>query len=182
MSIAIKAIETRYLGHHFRSRLEARWAIYFDAAGIKWEYEHEGFVLPDETPYLPDFWLPELKCFAEVKPFGFSKEEFYKASNLPRPCILLDGKPQIHPYFVAGELSQGDNAVISLDDRYRDYLSGISFFRVMLNVSAYKRGLWFDFGDGDPFDPLELEAQRCADKANCARFESSVTTATEAKG
>lgn len=50
----MKAIETIYAGHRFRSRLEARWAVVFDTLGIRWEYEPEGF----ETSagrYLPDF-------------------------------------------------------------------------------------------------------------------------------
>ncbi len=40
---SIKAIETRYKGYRFRSRLEARWAVYFDTLGWKWEYEKEGY-------------------------------------------------------------------------------------------------------------------------------------------
>ena len=32
-----KAIETKYKGFRFRSRLEARWAVFFDALGIEWE-------------------------------------------------------------------------------------------------------------------------------------------------
>jgi len=39
----IKAIETVYNGYKFRSRLEARWAVFFDALGIEYEYEKEGF-------------------------------------------------------------------------------------------------------------------------------------------
>ena len=39
----IKAIETVYNGYRFRSRLEARWAVFFEAAGIEYEYEPEGF-------------------------------------------------------------------------------------------------------------------------------------------
>lgn len=53
------AIQTHYAGHHFRSRLEARWARFFDVAGITWEYEKEGYRLPS-GPYLPDFWLPRI--------------------------------------------------------------------------------------------------------------------------
>ncbi len=30
----IKAIETRYKGYRFRSRLEARWAVFFDALSV----------------------------------------------------------------------------------------------------------------------------------------------------
>lgn len=64
----IKAIETSYKGYRFRSRLEARWAVFFDALGIKWEYEKEGFDLGDGLRYLPDFWIPEYKCWVEIKP------------------------------------------------------------------------------------------------------------------
>lgn len=39
-----KAVETVYKGYLFRSRLEARWTIFFDSLGIKWEYEPEGIV------------------------------------------------------------------------------------------------------------------------------------------
>lgn len=69
MGDTIRAIETPYNGYKFRSRLEARWAVFFDALGIKYEYEPEGF----ETSagrYLPDFRLPELGYWAEVKGFN----------------------------------------------------------------------------------------------------------------
>lgn len=73
----IKAIETLYKGYKFRSRLEARWAVFFDKMRIRWFYEHEGY----ETStgyYLPDFWLPDTwlresrkGVLFEVKPEGF---------------------------------------------------------------------------------------------------------------
>ena len=63
----IKAIETVYNGYRFRSRLEARWAIFMDRAGIPYFYEPEGFILPDGTRYLPDFYLPDSKTFVECK-------------------------------------------------------------------------------------------------------------------
>lgn len=53
----MRAIETEYKGYRFRSRLEARWAVFFDACGVKWEYEPEGFDLGDGIYYLPDFLL-----------------------------------------------------------------------------------------------------------------------------
>lgn len=61
-----KAIETVYVGHRFRSRLEARWAVFFDAMGIQWVYESEGFE-HNGVRYLPDFRLPKLYCWVEVK-------------------------------------------------------------------------------------------------------------------
>lgn len=63
----IKPIETQYKGYLFRSRLEARWAVFFDAIGLEWEYEPEGIVLSDGTKYLPDFFLQEFHCYFEVK-------------------------------------------------------------------------------------------------------------------
>ena len=63
----IKPIETVYNGYRFRSRLEARWAVFFDAAGIKYEYEPEGFKAEDGTMYLPDFYLTNKHCWVEVK-------------------------------------------------------------------------------------------------------------------
>ena len=66
-SVNIKPIETEYNGYRFRSRLEARWAVFFDAAGIKYEYESEGFVCDDGTKYLPDFYLPKYNTYVEVK-------------------------------------------------------------------------------------------------------------------
>jgi hypothetical protein len=55
----IQAIETEYNGYRFRSRLEARWAVFFDALGVRYEYEKEGYIL-DGVRYLPDFWLPSV--------------------------------------------------------------------------------------------------------------------------
>jgi len=79
----IKPIETVYNGYRFRSRLEARWAVFFDAAGIKYEYEPEGYIIPctyhgrhiddpncnelETDVYLPDFYLPNFDIYAEVK-------------------------------------------------------------------------------------------------------------------
>lgn len=64
----IKPIETFYNGYKFRSRLEARWAVFFDAAGIRYEYEPEGFKTKNGLCYLPDFYLPDENMYVEVKP------------------------------------------------------------------------------------------------------------------
>ena len=60
--MGIKAIETIYNGYRFRSRLEARWAVFFDALGVDYEYEPEGFNLPNGGRYLPDF---RVKCYGK---------------------------------------------------------------------------------------------------------------------
>ncbi len=56
----IGSIETHYAGCRFRSRLEARWAVFFNHAGIGWDYEPEGIMVSHRhriTRYLPDYWL-----------------------------------------------------------------------------------------------------------------------------
>lgn len=88
-----QSIETSYKGYHFRSRLVARWAVFFDRSKIKWEYEKEGCDLGELGYYIPDFWLPELKYFAEVKARYFTKIEREKTNALPYPCLLLVGVP-----------------------------------------------------------------------------------------
>lgn len=68
--MAVTAIETTYAGHQFRSRLEARWAVFFNYLGIEWQYEPQGFVIcgpAGRWTYLPDFYLPKLDVWVEVK-------------------------------------------------------------------------------------------------------------------
>lgn len=72
-----KAVETVYKGYLFRSRLEARWAIFFDSLGIKWEYEPEGIVLRNGKCYLPDFYLINFNCYFEVKRKGLKERVHY---------------------------------------------------------------------------------------------------------
>lgn len=68
--MALTPIPTIYNGYAFRSRLEARWAYYFDLSGIRYEYEPEGFVLSDGQWYLPDFYLPDHQQHVEIKSSG----------------------------------------------------------------------------------------------------------------
>lgn len=86
----MKAIQTFYKGFHFRSRLEARWAVFFDALGVKWEYEIEGFELDDGRRYLPDFWLPDLRTWVEVKgELTYEPFETLPAFSVQAGCPVL---------------------------------------------------------------------------------------------
>ena len=64
----MKVLETEYNGVLFRSRLEARWAIMFDALGLEWIYEPECFVLENKLKYTPDFYLKKYNLYVEIKP------------------------------------------------------------------------------------------------------------------
>ncbi|MFB7555347.1 hypothetical protein [Streptomyces brevispora] len=82
--MTIQPIETRYAGHRFRSRLEARWAVFMDHMGIPWDYEPQGYVV-DGTPYLPDFLVypgQEGQFWLEIKGGFPTKDEVAKAQGL----------------------------------------------------------------------------------------------------
>lgn len=73
MSDFLKPIETEYKGYKFRSRLEARWAVFFDAIGLQWQYEIEGFQLSNGDFYLPDFKIITINkqtWWIEIKPIN----------------------------------------------------------------------------------------------------------------
>lgn len=75
MSKGFRPIPTEYNGYRFRSRLEARWAVFFDAIGLRYEYEPEGYETYDGIKYLPDFYLPDLGVYFEVKRASVGEEE-----------------------------------------------------------------------------------------------------------
>jgi hypothetical protein len=88
----LRPIETRYRGYRFRSRLEARWAVFLDSLGVKFEYENQGFDLGSEGPYLPDFWLPVQECWLEIKGVWPPVSEQKKCAALAqqsRKCVFL---------------------------------------------------------------------------------------------
>lgn len=62
-----KAMEVSYSGRIFRSRLEARWAVFLDMLDINWDYEPCFYEVGPELFYLPDFYLPDHRLWLEVK-------------------------------------------------------------------------------------------------------------------
>lgn len=83
----MKAIETSYKGYRFRSRTEARWAIFFDSAGISYQYEPEGFDLGEHGCYLPDFYIPSANAWVEIKGAEPTENEFELAYQLHSQAI-----------------------------------------------------------------------------------------------
>lgn len=102
-----RAIETRYKGRRFRSRLEARYAVLFDALGIEWDYEPEGFELGGGLRYLPDFFLhfdkpsarqgPGAGYWVEIKPTTPTELELTKlvrlANQTHHHAVIICGSP-----------------------------------------------------------------------------------------
>lgn len=97
----MKAIQTHYNGYHFRSRLEARWAVFFDALGVRYEYEPEGYELSNGLRYLPDFYLPEQDVFIEVKAGKPGDLECKKAYGLAcdsKKIVCIVNAPSVAGY------------------------------------------------------------------------------------
>ena len=82
----IKAIDTDYNGHWFRSRLEARWAVFFDSLGVEWQYEPDG-VVTSVGAYLPDFYLPKLDIMVEVKPYELEGPDKRKYHDIAESIV-----------------------------------------------------------------------------------------------
>ena len=120
----IKAIDTVYNGYKFRSRLEARWAVFFDEIGVEYRYEPEGFDL-DGVWYLPDFYLPGLEKWVEVKPYEPTEEEVNK-------CALLAAATGKEVWLTFGEIPYPEPG-------YGDDCSGY----VITGVGYYDNLYWF---------------------------------------
>ena len=119
----IKAIETVYGGCRFRSRLEARWAVFFNAVGLTWQYEPEGFELPCGTHYLPDFLIPGVDggddSYFEIKPYTPTKAENGYSYCKTDPKVDAARKAGLHLVQLNGiENPHTPNRVYSFDHPY----------------------------------------------------------------
>lgn len=103
----MKSIETRYKAHSFRSRLEARWAVFFDKMGIRWDYEPEGYELGRGARYLPDFFIhwPSTDRREGYQNAGYwveIKGQTPTGSDLGKLISLAQGT-QHHAYLLQGD-------------------------------------------------------------------------------
>lgn len=69
-NLEFSAIQTAYRAYEFRSRLEAKYAVFFDLCGWSWSYEP-----PEFNGWIPDFAIGQRPTLVEVKPF-YRIEEF----------------------------------------------------------------------------------------------------------
>lgn len=98
------SIDTYYDRNYFRSRLEARWAVFFNKAGIKYQYEPQGFKSDSGEMYLPDFYLPETYLrygsnkgvYVEIKPDIFKENEIPARKWFADNLVLFTGTPDAH--------------------------------------------------------------------------------------
>jgi len=99
------ALTTHYSGIKFRSRLEARTAVFMDSVGVQWKYEVFTCRFPEglsKRTYTPDFFLPDQQMFVEIKP-AFPHIDEIKACEMfvkttGMPIVLLYGSTLGAPY------------------------------------------------------------------------------------
>lgn len=177
----IKPIETFYNGYRFRSRLEARWAVFFDALGIKYEYEPEGYVLNNEIYYLPDFVLHVRHraysneyepIFAEVKGV-MTQKDFEKIEQFSehKKIIVLGSLPKDdNEYF---EIHSGNFGMGMYDGVFHSYryIDGDEYPAAF---SIYKNEPWICGPDHEEWD-LGKSMNVALIKARQARFEHGET-------
>lgn len=166
--MTIAPIPTKYAGYHFRSRLEARWAVFFDALRIQWEYEPEGFALPSGA-YLPDFRVtsPAIEgehptYWVEIKgtePADMEKAHMSELSAASgRVCMLFVGDPLNHTCYRFGKTGWVHEPETELTTLYFDMWSFLGF-------------------KGTPEDWIE-PVQKAGKAARSARFEHGQSGAT----
>ncbi len=113
----MKPINTFYNGNYFRSRLEAKWAVFFDELGILYQYEPEGFESESGDRYLPDFYLPETYLrgtmghneirretegkgvYIEIKPENFKHGTIRQAKWFTKNLVLFIGLPKYNLWY-----------------------------------------------------------------------------------
>lgn len=128
----IKPIETIYNGYRFRSRLEARWAVFFDEAGIEYEYEPEGFVLGNGVRYLPDFYLPTLDAYVEIKHGNLDDDSLYEAEDKCTWLYVETGKAVL--------LCKGDPVDMNVSAFYGVYESPVDKWSPTMDSAKFVLG------------------------------------------
>lgn len=178
----IKAIETQYNGLRFRSRLEARWAVFFDKLGIKYQYEPEGFELTNGVRYLPDFYLPESDSFFEVKGIMTDKDMGKinaLIENAKRPVTIGYGDFTFCACDVwyDGEFCMStieDSVLVKCGKCGKYYFSALQGSYVCLCCGAYDGDRYFEplrRGTGEDVLGVAREVDNAIDAAKKARFE-----------
>lgn len=183
----LKPIPTVYKGYRFRSRLEARWAVFFDVCGVKWEYEPEGYDLGNGISYLPDFVLHDVETthdnhydnlYVEVKgDLNLPEKDIKKLENFPEPLLLLgpipDGDSIKELMFSIQEVC--DISPYPFSFTYVDGDDGYSCLPVGITkqgVLSTKQGLFLTGNQQYPYDDIDaVKTVKAYAAARAVRFD-----------
>lgn len=179
----IKPIETYYNGYRFRSRLEARWAVFFDVLGIKYSYEQEGYSMQYGIRYLPDFKLFHVCRRDYSTAFEYKKSPvFVEVKGAPdSSSISLDDKIKIEKFaeendlIVFGNIPKDRREVYNLG--WDSYLFNYRFLdgdQYPCFFSVHNGDIWLSGPDhNESYDfGSEEKINRALAIARMARFEN----------
>jgi hypothetical protein len=81
-----------YAGQSFDGSWEVELARWFDSEKIEWIRNQESFpyFFEKDRKYIPDFYLPQIDCYVEVKGWKTAKDDA-KWSHFPKRLIVLSG-------------------------------------------------------------------------------------------
>lgn len=175
----IKPIETQYDGYKFRSRLEARWAVFFNTLNVEYLYEPEGFDLGNGLYYLPDF---KVQCYGtrgsiSDKPFELWIE--VKGNMTEKDANKIYKFAEERPILIVGNIppngcSCDSNAVRAYE---RPLIGPYPFNYELIDgdyFAAYpaaSNGKFFLWGDDSNYIWNVEEVEKAYDTARQARFE-----------
>ncbi len=190
----IQPIQTFYKGYKFRSRLEARWAVFFDALNLKWQYEVEGYKLTNGEYYLPDFKVASINNMVywyEIKPYGDMGDgkfqqfamDFKSNDSSKNDFSLLSGDPMevMESGFIVCPRCAGINKIPVNEDSMATYFTCYNCDAdtpggsgnhqekgIIVPSSPHKGELWVEIEDYERYQSIIKNA--CT-KARSARFE-----------
>ena len=180
--LAIPAIPTLYAGVLFRSRTEARWAMFWDKLDIKWDYEPQGFVTAAGDPYLPDFavfpalgllWV-EIKGSWQTDPEGVAKWQlFADARPQPSRAVLFAGPPSLEGHYlvVGGDDNQPNPLKGGWEDDTQQWRPCGSGHHFDLTFPGWFHGKFVEDGCADVFGGSgEDRLRKAVEAARSARF------------
>lgn len=185
----ITAIQTEYKGHCFDSRLEARWAVFFDACGVDWEYRPTIFNLGDGIKYCPDFLLHKVvgrfcgDLYVEVK----GQMDSASAAKIDRFTARIEarrGEADSKPILIVGNIPNGNligTILGNIRKSSRIDENGLSYYSfetidgkvgtAIPGISKFGGFKLFNLGGDDEFMDLGATAEAYR-KARQFKFES----------
>ena len=145
-----------YRGIRFRSKLEARWAVFFDLCGAEWEYEPD--VSVPGVYYQPDFLVKDVLSI-----HGFCGDENPVIPVIDNLFVEVKGRmsrsdaekvekfSEEHPILVVTDFPAGE----TWGDLFRSAMDGV-------NPEEHEVNLQYSFGtvDGDEFELIPAVATR----------------------
>jgi hypothetical protein len=168
----VKAIPTTYKGFRCRSRLEARWLVFFDSMEIEYQYEPEGFQTTTGERYLPDLYLPIIDAFAEIKPLAAGlhnallKCQKFVLAGMGTKILFLVGQPDFKPYLMFHR--------IDLEDGIESWLTNASLDIHFKPHRYFEEHRLFEDFDGSVLErefDFSLRYRTAVYESRWARFE-----------